>query len=107
MTDKSNKKLHGIYAEFDSVDTLLPACRKVRDAGYTKTDAFTPFPVHGIDKALGIKPTALPWIVLACGLTGTTIAVLMQVWMNMIDYPYIISGKPFFSMPAFIPVALS
>ena len=105
MTDKSNKKLHGIYAEFDSVDTLLPACRKVRDAGFTKTDAFTPFPVHGIDKALGIKPTALPWIVLACGLTGTTVAVLMQVWMNTIDYPYIISGKPFFSMPAFIPVS--
>ncbi len=105
MTDKQEKKLHGTYAEFDAVDTLLAACRRVRDAGYTKTDAFTPFPVHGIDKALGIKPTALPWIALACGLTGTTIGLTMQVWMNTIDYPYIISGKPFFSMPAFIPVS--
>lgn len=105
MTDKSNKKLHGVYAEFDAVDPLLAACRRVRDAGYVKTDAFTPFPVHGIDKALGIKPTALPWIALACGLTGTTIGVFMQVFMNTFDYPYIISGKPFFSMPAFIPVS--
>jgi hypothetical protein len=105
MTDKQEKKLHGTYAEFDAVDTLLAACRRVRDAGYTKTDAFTPFPVHGIDKALGIKPTGLPWIALACGLMGTTIGLVMQVWMNTFDYPYIISGKPFFSMPAFIPVS--
>lgn len=105
MTDKSNKKLHGVYAEFGAVDPLLAACRRVRDAGYVKTDAFTPFPVHGIDKALGIKPTALPWIALACGLTGTVIGVFMQVFMNTFDYPYIISGKPFFSMPAFIPVS--
>ena len=105
MTDKQDKKLHGTYAEFDAVDTLLAACARVRDAGYTKTDAFTPFPVHGIDKALGIKPTRLPWIALICGATGTCIAVAMQVWMNTINYPYIISGKPFFSMPAFIPVS--
>lgn len=105
MTDKSNKKLHGVYAEFDAVDPLLAACRRVRDAGYVKTDAFTPFPVHGIDKALGIKPTALPWIALGCGLTGTVIGVFMQIFMNTFDYPYIISGKPFFSMPAFIPVS--
>jgi mono/diheme cytochrome c family protein len=105
MTDKQEKKLHGTYVEFDAVDTLLAACRRVRDAGYVKTDAYTPFPVHGIDKALGIKPTGLPWIVLACGLVGTSIGLVMQVWMNTIDYPYIISGKPFFSMPAFIPVS--
>ena len=97
-------KLFGTYAEFDNVDQLLAGCRKVRDAGYIKTDAYTPFPVHGIDKALGIKPTILPWICLACGLTGTSIALAMQIWMNAIDYPYIISGKPFISMPAFIPV---
>jgi mono/diheme cytochrome c family protein len=105
MTDKPEPRLHGTYVEFDSVDKLLPACRRIRDAGYTKTDAYTPFPVHGIDKALGIKPTVLPWICLVCGLTGTTIAVTMQIWMNAIDYPYIISGKPFISMPAFIPVS--
>ncbi|MEM6473374.1 MAG: quinol:electron acceptor oxidoreductase subunit ActD [Planctomycetota bacterium] len=106
MSDSnSSKTVHGMMAEFKTVDALLSACRRVRDAGYTKTDAFTPFPVHGIDKALGIKPTILPWIALGAGLCGTTIAMLMQIWMNSIDYKYIISGKPFVSLPAFIPVA--
>jgi mono/diheme cytochrome c family protein len=105
MSENKAKKIHGITAEFDSVDGLLAACRRIRDAGYTKTDAFTPFAVHGIDKALGIKPTVLPWIVLACGVTGLVTALAMQIWMNAIDYPYIISGKPYLSLPAFIPVA--
>ena len=105
MSENNDKKIHGITAEFDSVDTLLAACRRVRDAGYTKTDAYTPFAVHGIEKALGIKPTILPWIVLACGLTGLVTALAMQIWMNAIDYPYIISGKPYISLPAFVPVA--
>ena len=104
MTDKPEPRLHGTYVEFDSVDKLIPACRRIRDAGYTKTDAFTPFPVHGIDKALGIKSTHLPWISLVCGLTGTSIALAMQIWMNSLNYPYIISGKPYISLPAFIPV---
>lgn len=105
MSENNEKKVHGVVAEYTSVDTLLSACRRVRDAGYEKTDAFTPFPVHGIDKALGIKPTVLPWIVLGAGLTGTATALVMQIWMNSIDYPYIISGKPFLSLPAFMPVA--
>ncbi len=104
MSENNGKKVHGIVAEFDSVDTLLAACRRVRDAGYTKTDAYTPFAVHGIDKALGIKPTILPWIVLAAGLTGLVTGLAMQIWMNAIDYPYIISGKPYISLPAFVPV---
>ena len=105
MSEKKEKTVHGVIAEYTSVDTLMAACRRVRDAGYEKTDAFTPFPVHGIDKALGIKPTILPWIVLGAGLTGTATAMAMQIWMNAIDYPYIISGKPFISLPAFMPVA--
>ncbi len=97
-------RFHGWMAEFVDEDAMLVAARKVRDGGYTKTDAFTPFPVHGIDEALGIKPTILPFIVLCCGLTGTATAFIMQIWMNAIDYPYIISGKPMLSIPAFIPV---
>lgn len=105
MSENNEKKVHGIVAEYASVDTLLDACRRVRDAGYKKTDAFTPFAVHGIDKALGIKPTVLPWIVLVAGLTGLITALTMQIWMNSINYPYIISGKPYISLPAFMPVA--
>jgi len=92
-------------AEFENEHDLLHAAEKVRDAGYTKTDAFTPFPVHGIDHALGIKPTILPFIVLCAGLTGLCTALLMQWWMNGVDYKYIISGKPFGITPASIPVS--
>lgn len=104
MSAEAEKRVHGYMAEFDSVPTLMAACRRVRDAGYTKTDAYTPFPVHGIDEALGIKPTVLPWIALAGGLTGTITAFSMEIWMNGIDYQYIISGKQFISLPAFVPV---
>ncbi|MFG0288519.1 MAG: quinol:electron acceptor oxidoreductase subunit ActD [Rhodopirellula sp. JB044] len=105
QTITDGKTVHGVVAEFSDVDSLLAACERVRDAGYTKADAFTPFPVHGIDKALGIKPTVLPWIALAAGGLGTCTALAMQIWMNGIDYQYIISGKPYISLPAFIPVS--
>jgi mono/diheme cytochrome c family protein len=95
----------GWMAEFSDEHALLDAARKVKASGYTQTDAFTPFPVHGIDEALGIKPTILPFIVLCAGLCGLATALVMQVWMNAIDYPYIISGKPYKSWPAFIPVS--
>ncbi|MCA9192968.1 MAG: DUF3341 domain-containing protein [Planctomycetales bacterium] len=94
----------GWMAEYTDENQLLDACRQVRDSGYTRTDAYSPFPVHGIEDALGIKPTGLPWFSLCAGATGTCVALLMQWWMNAVDYPYIISGKPYASWPAFIPV---
>ena len=100
-----DEPIHGVMAEFDTVDSLMAACNQVREAGFTKTDAYTPFPVHGIDRALGIKPTMLPWISLVGGVTGTLTALAMQIFMNGIDYKYLISGKPLISLPAFIPVA--
>lgn len=103
-TAPTEPRKFGWIAEYSDEHALLKAARKVRDSGYTKTDAFTPFPVHGIDEALGIKPTVLPFIVLCAGFTGLGTAALMQYWTNAIDYPYIISGKPFGSWPAFIPV---
>ena len=68
-------------------------------------DCHTPYPVHGLDAAMGVKPTLLPWIVLCGGFFGFSGGLLMQGWMNAIDYPFLISGKPFFSIPASIPVA--
>jgi len=103
--EKKVPKAFGWMAEYEDENRLLVAARKVRDSGYTKTDAFTPFPVHGIDEALGIKPTILPFIVLCAGLTGLFTALLMQWWMNGVDYKYIISGKPFGITPASIPIA--
>ena len=98
------RRLWGLLAEFASPQDLVRAAARIRDAGYTKWDAHTPFPVHGLDGAMGIKTTRLPFLVLAAGVVGAISGLLMQWWMNAVDYPIIISGKPFNSLPANIPV---
>src|SRR5687768_16756620 len=96
--------LAGYLAEFDSVDTILAAAEKVRDAGYRRWDTHTPFPVHGMDDAMGIRPTILPWLVAMGGIAGLLGGVALQVYTNSIDYGFFVSGKPLVSLPAFIPV---
>lgn len=96
---------YGLLAEFHDVDGLLHAARSVREAGFTKWESYTPFPVHGLDKAMGAKATILPFIVLGAGLTGMAIGIALQYWTNGVNYPYLISGKPYFSYPAYVPVA--
>ena len=98
-------ELHGILAEYDTPDQLVSAAELVRKAGFEKWDTYSPFPVHGIDEAMGIKMTILPWITLGAGLTGLATAIVMQWWMNAYDYPWLISGKPTWSIPANIPIA--
>jgi mono/diheme cytochrome c family protein len=93
-----------LLAEFEGPHELLAAAARVRDAGYRRWDAHSPYPVHGLDAAMGIRPTILPWIVLGAGITGAAVALFMQWWTNAIDYPVLISGKPLFSLPANIPV---
>ena len=99
-----SEKLYGLLIEFDDADQLVNGCEKVREAGFRRWDAYTPFPIHGMDRAMGIRGTRLPWIVLCGGLTGLGLALLMQWWMNAVDYPFMISGKPLFGLPAAIPV---
>ena len=94
----------GYLAEFESVDALLAAVEKVRDAGFVKFDAYAPFPVHGLDESMGIRTSRLPLVVLGGGIAGAAAALLMQWWMNAFDYRYIISGKPFFGLPVAIPI---
>lgn len=100
----SAPNLHGLVAYYSDVDALIGAVRRVRDAGYKRFDAHSPFPVHGIDPVMGIRPTILPWLVLGAGLTGCAGALLMQWWTNGRDYAFLISGKPLFGLPAAIPV---
>lgn len=97
-------KLYGLLLEFDNVHALVPAVEQVRDAGFKRWDVHTPFPVHGMDDAMGIRGTRLPWLILMGGLAGLAAATLMQWWMNAVDYPFQISGKPLFGLPANIPV---
>jgi len=97
--------LYGLLAELPDVPALLQGAEQIRDAGYRRWDAFAPFAVHGLNSAMGLKRSRLPWLVLGGGLTGTAAALLLQWWTNAVDYPFLISGKPLFGLPAAIPVA--
>jgi hypothetical protein len=97
-------RLYGLLTEFDSAARLIQAVEKTRDEGFRNWDVHTPFPVHGMDDAMGIRGTRLPFLVLASGGTGLGLATLMQWWMNAVDYPFVISGKPLFGIPANIPI---
>jgi len=110
--NNEQQKLVGVLAQFDDPHTLLHACEEMRDAGVKKMDAYTPFPIHGIEKAIGIPRTVLPFIVLAVGISGLAIGLGMQWYTNgttellpkWSGYEFKISGKPMFSLPANIPV---
>jgi hypothetical protein len=95
---------YGLMAEFETPEQLIEAARRARDAGYTKVDAYSPMPVEGLDAALGIRPSRLPFLVLGAGLTGTASALALQYWVQVIDYPLNVGGKPLFSWPAFMVV---
>jgi hypothetical protein len=94
--------LFGLLAEFDSATAIVEAARKTREAGYTKIDAFTPFPIHQLDAALKLPRTKLPWIVLCGGLAGMLGGFALQYWASTIAYPLNIGGRPMASWPAFI-----
>jgi mono/diheme cytochrome c family protein len=98
-------ELYGVLAEYDTPGELIDAARKVRDAGYTDFDCYSPFPVHGIDEAMGIKRTILPLIVFGGGCTGLLGGIFLQWWMNAYNWPWNIGGKPAWSIPANVPIA--
>jgi hypothetical protein len=100
-----DRPIWGALAEYDSAYALYHACERVRDEGFRKWDAHSPFPVHNLDRAMGLKPSVLPWIVLVCALTGTISAFALQGWVAVSASPLVISGKPLFSGPAFVPIA--
>lgn len=89
---------------FDDEDLLVNAVRTLRTKGVKIHEVFTPFPVHGLDEVMGYKRTRLPIAAFMFGITGTSLALLMQFWMLGFDWPMIIGGKPHASLPPFIPV---
>jgi hypothetical protein len=96
-----------ILAEFTTAHDVLHAAETVRDAGYVRWDTHTPFPVHGMDRAMGLKDSRLGWIVIAFALTGLTGAFTMMHWMNGIDYPTIVGDKPAGApgtLPSMVPI---
>jgi hypothetical protein len=89
---------------FDDEDVLLSGVTSIRESGVKIHEVYSPFPVHGLDEVLGYKRSRLPIAAFMFGLTGTSLALLMQIWMLGYDWPMIIGGKNFVSLPPFIPV---
>ena len=101
---EAGEPIHGIMAEFATPADIYHASEKVRDAGYTRWDAYSPFPIHGMEEAMGVKRTKLPALVAVIGLSGAGLGFLMQSWMSAVDYPMLTQGKPFNSWQAFVPI---
>ena len=98
-----NEKIYGLLAEFDTPTEMVDAANKVREAGYKKTDAFSPFPLHEIDEALGIKRSILPFLVFGGGVAGLLTGLALTYFTHVVDYPIIVGGRPHFSLTSFIP----
>jgi hypothetical protein len=97
-------EIFGLLAEFETPAILYQACEKVRDAGYKRWDAHSPFPVHGLDHAMGLGRSRLPYVTLAFGLIGAVTGFVLQLWANGIAYPIMISGKPLFNWQPYMPI---
>jgi hypothetical protein len=96
-----------ILAEFENPAQLLEAAEKMRDAGYKDFDCHSPFPIHGMDQAMGMKRSPLGWIVGGVAFVALLSGFTLEWWTSAVDYPLVISGKPFFSYQAYGPVAFA
>lgn len=103
-TTESGVPVHGIVAEYATPADLYRAAESVRDAGYSRWDVYAPFPVHGLDEAMGIKRTRLPILIAVIGLTGAGLGFLMQYWMSAVDYIQVVHGKNPSDWEAYIPI---
>ncbi len=116
MSDIPRENLYGLAAEFADTPSIFHAAEKTHAAGYKWFDCLVPFPVHGLDRAMGVKMTILPILVFFGGLTGLTLACILQVFTNSLEidlwalvpvvgYQFDVSGKPLLGPAAFVPVA--
>jgi hypothetical protein len=103
MADTS--QVYGLLAEFDTPAELMHAAEAVRDRGFRRWDVYTPFPVHGMDEAMGLRNSKVGWFTFLGGATGLTCGMLMIWWMNAYDYAIVVGGKPLFSPIFAFPVA--
>src|SRR5258706_2730026 len=101
---QSKHRLYGVMAQFDNPSALVAAARETYAAGYRQINGYSPFPIEELSEAIGFKRTILPLIVLAGGIIGGLGGFFMQYWMEGINYPINVGGKPFNSLPAFIPI---
>ena len=104
-TVSSAAAMHGLMAEFDSAEALLGAAHATHAAGYTKADAYSPFPIHGLAEAFGFRERAVAPIVLCGGIAGLIGGWGLEYWITVIDYPMNIGGRPYNAWVNFIPPA--
>jgi hypothetical protein len=104
---RKETKMQVILGQFDGPEALLDAARGFRDAGYRKFDCHSPYPIHGMNSAMGVTRSSLGFIVGTVAAIGLLGAFYMQYWMSAVDYKVIISGKPFNSFQAFLPVVFA
>lgn len=97
-------KPFGLVGHVETPGALLKACEALRAEGYRRFDAHSPFPVHGLEKAMGLAPSPLPWITLVAGIFGAVGVFALQMWTMGVDYPLNISGKPYFAFQAYVPI---
>lgn len=103
MAESAN--IHGMLAEYESPADLMAAAQKVRDAGYHRWDVYSPFPIHGMDGAMGLRNSKVGWFCFCGGVTGYTVGMLMIWYMNGFDYSLVVGGKPFFSPIYAFPIS--
>ena len=101
---QTGPQLSGVVAFFKGPTELIEATRKLRDQRYQYFDAFTPYPVHGLEAAQGLKRSPLPYVTLVAAITGCSLAFLFQYWTSAVDWAINVGGKPFNSWPAFVPI---
>ncbi len=100
--DKAPHK--GLLGMFKDPEALKKAAEKVRDKNIKLFDAYTPFPVHGLERSMGLKTSFLPWITFIAGLSGGSFGLFFQWWTSAVDWGLNVGGKPLDSWPAFIPI---
>jgi len=93
-----------VLALYDDPDRLLNAAVLAKEHGFEGLDAYTPYPVHGLSEALGVRKSWVPYVTLVMGLSGAALGLTFQIWTSAFDWPLNVGGKPFISLPAFIPV---
>ena len=102
--DNVVEQVVGMIGLYDEPNQIIQAAEQVRDAGWKAWDCHTPYPVHGLDDAMGLAESKIPVLTLSAGFLGVLVALGMQGWMSAVDYPVRIGGKPLFSWPAFVPI---
>lgn len=100
----AENRIFGAVAAFKSDTEILEAARKVRLAGYSKFDCHTPFPVHHLDQAMGMKRSKLPYFIVCCTITGFVLGYLLMWWTGAVDYKLVIGGKPLFAVEFATPI---